>query len=117
MIKFKLLEARKRRKYTQEYMAAALYMDISNYSRRENGQIKINRKEWQRLAEVLTIPLEQIYESDDEGFLKDQTMDNHTFGNNSSQNISELQKSIEKLVLEMDKLKEEIHHLKSRNRY
>lgn len=42
MVKFKLLEARKRKNFTQEYIADTLCMDVSNYSRRENGQIKIN---------------------------------------------------------------------------
>ena len=65
MLKNKLIETRKRRGYSQEYMANLLCMDVSNYNRRESGQIKISAEQWQKLAKELKVPLEDIYESDD----------------------------------------------------
>ena len=43
--KHRLIEARNRTGYSQEYMSNVLGMDISSYSRRENGQVKISGKE------------------------------------------------------------------------
>ena len=63
--KHRLIEARKRTGYSQEYISNILGMDISSYSRRENGQIKISNKEWQKLSETLEVPLEEIYESEE----------------------------------------------------
>lgn len=117
MLKFKLLEARKRKNYTQEYMAATLFMDISNYSRRESGQIKINIKEWQRLAEILDVPIEQIYETEDQVFLnakeKSRTTEKDVYNPTPTQHSNQLQKSIDKLELEVRELKEVVHHLKN----
>ncbi|MET3035073.1 helix-turn-helix transcriptional regulator [Chryseobacterium sp. NRRL B-14859] len=119
MIKFKLLEARKRKKFTQEQMANALYMNISNYSRRESGQIKINTNEWQKIAEILDVPLEQIYETDDEFFLsiqkKSETHDCTTSDLCNSQVLTELEHCIGKIEEELGKLKEEVKNLKVPN--
>ena len=65
MIKSKLTKARNRRGLSQEYMADLLNMDVSNYSRRESGQIKISAEQWQILAKELAVPLEDIYEADE----------------------------------------------------
>lgn len=65
MQKTKLINARKSKNFSQEYLANALCMDVSNYSRREKGQIKIAPAEWEKIATVLEIPLENIYESDE----------------------------------------------------
>lgn len=89
-------------------------MDVSNYSRRENDQIKIDIKEWQKLAEVLDVPLEQIYETDDHSFLIAQGLGNNLFSNNTTNQILHyLQKYIEKLEIEIKDLKEELTHLKT----
>lgn len=65
MLKSKLINARKNKNLSQEYVANALCMDVSNYSRREKGQIKITPMEWEKLSSVLEIPLESIYETDE----------------------------------------------------
>jgi len=65
MLKSKLIKACNRRGFSQEYMADMLDMDVSNYCRRENGQIKISAEQWQTLAKVLNVPLEDIYEADE----------------------------------------------------
>jgi len=63
--KTKLINARKNKNFSQEYMAKAMCMDVSNYSRREKGQIKIAPAEWEKLSNVLEVSLEEIYESDE----------------------------------------------------
>ena len=65
MIKYRLIEIRRKRGYSQEYVASVLGTSISGYSRRERGHIKIPNQEWQKLAEILRVRLEKIYESDE----------------------------------------------------
>lgn len=119
-MKFKLLEARKRKKYTQKYMSKILCMDISNYSRRENGQIKISTKEWKKIAEILEVPVEQIYEANDFHYNSETSLKkkHDTVANASPENNNEipiyLQNYIEKLGQEVQQLKNEITIMKSK---
>lgn len=53
MRKQKLIEARKRKNLSQESIANALHIDVSNYNRREKGEIKITTEQWQKLSKVL----------------------------------------------------------------
>ena len=97
-------------------------MDVSSYSRRENGQIKISNKEWQKISEILEVPLEDIYESEDNMILI--FNDNSSGDGNSNshgynitnytlpQSILDTQKKyIEKLEEEVQILKEKIRSL------
>ena len=115
--KHRLIEARKKTGYSQEYISGILGMDVSSYSRRENGQIKISYREWQKLSEILDSPLEDIYESDDGMTL--------IFNDNSSGNgnivtnytipqsmLDTQRKYVEKLEEEIRNLKEEIKLLR-----
>ena len=61
MEKNKLLEARKLKGFSQEYVAEKLHIDGSSYSRREKGQIKIHITEWEKLAKILEVPLHEIF--------------------------------------------------------
>ena len=65
MEKVRLIKKRKESEISQKMIAERLCMDVSCYNRREKGQIKISLQEWERLAEILEVPLEEIYESDD----------------------------------------------------
>ncbi|WP_449397785.1 helix-turn-helix transcriptional regulator [Chryseobacterium wanjuense] len=65
MQKTKLIETRKRKNISQEKMADILCMDVSNYNRREKGIAKISLQEWQKIAEVLETPIEDIYENEE----------------------------------------------------
>jgi len=42
-----------------------MYGYVSSYNRREKGQVKISLIEWEKLAEILEEPIENIYEADD----------------------------------------------------
>ena len=118
--KHRLIEARKKTGYSQEYMSSVLGMDISSYCRRENGQIKISNKEWQKMADTLEVPLEDIYEAEESMILI--FNDNSSGGSNGNGNIvtnytlpqsvlDSQKKYIEKLEEEVRDLKERIRQL------
>jgi transcriptional regulator with XRE-family HTH domain len=65
MKKIKLIERRKAKGFSQSKIAEKLCMDVSNYNRREGGQVKISLREWEKLADILQEPIENIYEIDD----------------------------------------------------
>jgi ribosome-binding protein aMBF1 (putative translation factor) len=48
-----LVEARIKKGYSQKEMAEKLFMDVSNYNRRENGQMTISNQEWEKLSNLL----------------------------------------------------------------
>lgn len=66
MNKIKLKEARLAINLSQEELADLIGMTQSNYSRRENGRKNITEVEWNRLAKVLNVEKDAIYESDKE---------------------------------------------------
>lgn len=62
MQKEKLYFARKSKGYTQQDIAKILPTDLSNYSRKEGGEVKITIAEWEKIAAFLKLPLEDIFE-------------------------------------------------------
>lgn len=65
MQKEKLRIVRKRKGFTQQQVADFLHTDISNYCRKENGETKIIKEEWDKIAHFLEVPLEEIFEDDE----------------------------------------------------
>lgn len=65
MQKEKLLTVRKRKGFTQQQVADAIATDVSNYSRKESGTVKIIQAEWDKLAKFLEVPVEEIYEEEE----------------------------------------------------
>jgi transcriptional regulator with XRE-family HTH domain len=65
MKKTKLIETRKNKGISQETMADLLFMDVSGYSRRETGHAKITAEQWKKIAKALQVPIEEIYEADE----------------------------------------------------
>jgi len=115
--KNKLIEVRNSKNYSQDYLAATLGICVSSYSRKEQGIIRVTDKEWQKLSEVLEVPLEDIYESDESMIFifNDNSTGNGNIVTNYTmpQSIWETQKKyIEKLEEENQNLKEEIRMLK-----
>jgi transcriptional regulator with XRE-family HTH domain len=78
----KLKSLRKQRGYTQEYMSKILATDVSNYCRKENGDVKIYDDEWEKLAKALDIPVEDIKEERANAVV--QNNDNLTFNDSST---------------------------------
>ncbi|MDR0810787.1 MAG: helix-turn-helix transcriptional regulator [Paludibacter sp.] len=110
MQKTKLMEARRNRGYSQEYMANALKMDVSNYSRRESGQIKILPEQWQQIAKELQVPVESIYETDENLIFI--FKDNATGNGNIVTNYSLPQDVLELYKKHISVLEQEISYLK-----
>lgn len=121
----KLKNLRKQRGYTQEYMSKIIATDVSNYSRKESGSIKIYDEEWEKLAKALDVPIEEIKEERMAGIV--QNNDNTTFNDTSTgihynnnyynvpdQVIDNLQDYIKMLKEQVESLKQEVDQLKSR---
>ncbi|QQV02197.1 MULTISPECIES: helix-turn-helix domain-containing protein [Chryseobacterium] len=79
MIHEKLRSIRKQKGISQEKMAKILSTDTSNYSRKERGETKIYNDEWEKIAQALEVPVEELRESS-KNLIKN---DNTTFNDNS----------------------------------
>jgi len=111
MEKLKLIETRKKRGFSQEQMAFALNMDTSCYNRREKGQIKISSEHWQKIADVLDVPVEEIYQADETQFFI--CRDNASVHYQGTNNIYSIPESIlDTQQKYIKKLEEENQHLK-----
>ena len=65
MEKVKLIETRKSKGFSQNFVAEKLCVDGSNYNRREKGLAKISAEEWQKLSKILAVPLKDIFDAED----------------------------------------------------
>jgi len=65
MQKEKLRLIRKQKGYTQQQVADFIATDVSNYSRKESGDVRIIPDEWDKIARFLEVPIEEIYEEED----------------------------------------------------
>ncbi|WP_396148915.1 helix-turn-helix domain-containing protein [Flavobacterium sp.] len=115
MEKIKLKETRENKGLSQKQIAEKLFMDVSNYNRREKGQAKISANEWEKLASILEVPVEDIFESQESMIFicKDNATGNYQ-GNNHIYTIPEFlldsqRKYIQKLEEEIQYLKEKIN--------
>jgi transcriptional regulator with XRE-family HTH domain len=123
MQKEKLRLIRKQKGYTQQQVADFIATDVSNYSRKENGDVRIIPDEWEKIARFLDVPVEDIYEEEEAKLVVNN--DHPVFNDNSgtsagtinSQNnysnipgsiIENLQGYIALLREENEKLKEEL---------
>ena len=100
MEKTKLIQARTIKGFTQQQIAKALHMDVSNYNRREKGSIKIRYEEWQKISNLLKINIEDIYEQEEKMILvsKNPTTSN-CLGNNHIYAIPEYFLEYQKSIL------------------
>ncbi|MCS3530493.1 helix-turn-helix transcriptional regulator [Chryseobacterium sp. JUb7] len=124
MQKEKLRIARKKKGYTQQQIADVIATDVSNYSRKESGDVKIIKDEWEKIAHFLNIPLEEIYEEEDAKIVvnNDHPVYNDNassssgvitqFNNISTSVIQNLQDYISLLKQEIDRLNEELKNSK-----
>jgi hypothetical protein len=92
---------------------------VSNYSRKESGNVKIIRDEWAKLAKFQEVPLEDIYEEDEATVIinnennnvHDQASFYNVTGTNNSYNIPN--SVIDNLQKYITMLEEEVARLKS----
>ena len=114
MEKQKLVQARKQKGITQKKIAELLCMDVSNYNRKEKGKLSMRHEEWEKIAEYLGVPIEEIYEAEQQQIIicKDQAIGIGV--NNGTNNVY----TIPEFILEsqrkyIQKLEEEIKRLKA----
>jgi len=90
MQKIKLREVRKRKGYTQQQIADIIPTDVSNYSRKESGDVRIVSEEWNKIARFLDVPLEDIYEEEEAKIIIENPVINDSpgasFGNTGNAN-------------------------------
>lgn len=63
----KLRTLRKQKGITQQYLADIIATDVSNYSRKESGDVRIFDDEWEKLAKALSVNIEDIKEEREMG--------------------------------------------------
>lgn len=115
----KLRNLRKQRGYTQEYMSKILSTDVSNYSRKESGDVRIFDDEWEKLAAALDVPVEEIKEERMANVVNfnDTSTNSGAFLNNyynvPNQVMDNLQDYIKLLKEQVESLKQELEKYKS----
>lgn len=115
MIQQKLKDLRKQRKQSQQTIAKILSTDPSSYSRKENGKSKIYDDEWEKLAKVLGVSVDDIKESEfSEILFNDNSSFNDDFGNHKS-NYNILNSVLKNLHDYISLLKRDIELLKKEN--
>ncbi|WP_223600420.1 helix-turn-helix domain-containing protein [Chryseobacterium sp. GVT01B] len=80
MQKEKLRNVRKRKGITQQQVADFIATDVSNYSRKESGDVSIRNDEWEKIARFLEVPVEEIYEEEEAKLINN--FENNTDSNN-----------------------------------
>ncbi|MDQ1097522.1 MULTISPECIES: helix-turn-helix domain-containing protein [Chryseobacterium] len=125
MQKEKLRLLRKRKGYTQKDIAEVIATDVSNYSRKESGDVRIIKDEWEKIAKFLNVSVDEIYEEDEPRVIVNN--ENPVFNDNavsagvmtqfnsiSTSVIQNLQDYIDLLKKEIDRLNEEVQELKNK---
>jgi transcriptional regulator with XRE-family HTH domain len=111
MKKTKLIEARKSRGYSQEYVASKLGMDVSNYCRRENGENQMSMNDWKKASELLEYSIADIFEPDEnQVFIHNENSSNNNQGNNNT-----VYSPVPEFIL--DALQKLIKNLEEENKY
>lgn len=113
MQKEKLRTIRKKKGYTQQQIADIIATDVSNYSRKESGDVKIVRAEWEKIANFLDVTMEDIYEDDDAQIVVNN--DHPVFNDSSASGIYQYNNSTIPLSI-VENLQEYISLLKEENR-
>lgn len=109
-MKTKLQQLRIEKQILQEDMADLLGVKQSTYSRKERGQIYIMMREWELLARVMNVEIEDIYEDNDHSFISGRIK-------NSFLSVPEMiLEDIEYLKKENNKLKKIVKQLRSEKR-
>lgn len=121
MVKEKLIKVRKEKKFSQQDIAEHLNISQSQYQRKEKGEMGISENEWERIAKLLEIDVEEIKENSEVSNVMN-NFDNSSgnFGNNNTNSyynvpefLLESQKDyINLLKEENQRLKDEIQKLR-----
>ena len=116
MVQEKLRTLRKQKRLSQEKMAKILSTDTSNYSRKERGEVKIHDEEWEKLANALEVPIEEIKEKKELGIHNENFTFHDYSGNNVNYyNVPDTDMMMKNTQDYIDVLKEQIDILKQEN--
>lgn len=121
MVKENLIRVRKQKKFSQQDVAEHLSISQTHYQRKEKGEVGITDKEWERIAKLLEVDIEEIKENSEPTNVMqnfDNSSGNYIGNNNNYCNIPEYilenqKEYINLLKEENERLKEEIQLLKS----
>lgn len=118
MLKEKLLNLRKEKQFSQQDMAKHLNISQSQYLRKEKGEIGIRDEEWERMAKLLDVNVDDIKELDNENSIH-QSFENVTDITNSYVGSHNIYCNIPEYLLESQQdyinlLKKEIQDLKAK---
>lgn len=121
-MKHKLRRLRTDKGISQKQIASIFPTDVSNYNRKELGEVKITKQEWEKISNFLNVPVEEIYEEDTEGklFLKKRSsiksdIINMQYNEMMPSVIENLQDFISTLKILNEELKKENQILKEEN--
>jgi transcriptional regulator with XRE-family HTH domain len=115
MIQEKLKNLRKQKGMSQEKMAKILSTDTSNYSRKERGEIRIHDEEWQKIADALDVPVEEIKGEKLSGIVHNDNSTLHDQSGSYIHNYNIPNSIVENLQDYISLLKKEIENLKEEN--
>ncbi|SHL63002.1 helix-turn-helix transcriptional regulator [Chryseobacterium polytrichastri] len=115
MVKTKLIRARKDKKFSQQDIAEHLNISQTHYLRKEKGEVEIRDEEWERIAKLLDVEVDEIKEKDKENSIS-QNFENITGSYVGSNNVY---CNVPEFLLEnqqeyIDLLKQEIQQLKDK---
>lgn len=118
MLKEKLIRARKDKKFSQQDMAEHLNISQTHYLRKEKGDVEIRDEEWERIAKLLDVEVEDIKEADKENSIN-QSFENVTDITNSYVGSNNVYCNVPEYILENQQdyiniLKREIENLKAK---
>ncbi|WP_294304770.1 helix-turn-helix domain-containing protein [uncultured Chryseobacterium sp.] len=119
MVKENLIRVRKQKKFSQQDVAEHLNISQTQYQRKEKGEAGITDGEWERMAKLFEVEVEEIKENS-EGANVMQNFDN-SYGNYLGNNNNNTYCNIPEFLLETQKdyislLKEENERLKIENK-
>lgn len=128
-MKHKLRKLRTDRGISQKQIASIFPTDVSNYNRKELGEVKITKQEWEKISNFLEVPIEDIYEADAEKKTSSVKYKNLNLGDgylgvpyveimpsiieNLQDFINVLKRTNEELIKENQKLKDENSDLRA----
>lgn len=118
MEKSKLIKTRKNLGLSCKDIADLLCIEEYSYRRRENGKTKINNQEWKKLASILSVSFEAIFEPestpiDNSKSTNPELSTNHYYSIPKKM-IDNQQEYITILKIEIDSLKKENQLLKEK---
>ncbi|WP_268848086.1 helix-turn-helix domain-containing protein [Flavobacterium aestivum] len=111
MEKSRLIKIRKNLGLSCKEIADLMCMEEYSYRRRENGKTKISNQEWKKLASILSVPFETIFEPEyiptDSSKSNTPEISSNQYYSIPKEMIDNQQEYINILKIEIDSLKKE----------